>query len=104
MPEITDDDVLASRARVRALLVSRVDMLWQPVQVALVKDSNGEYPADPRILEFGLRLCRELAEYYNVKKPPTSVVEEEAELPGAGEDRRALIEMKLAEVEERLRS
>ena len=102
--QITEEDVAASAPRVRALLVARLEAMWEPVRVRLEQDKDGEFPMDPRLLEIGLRIVKEEAMHYRLFRPPAAEREDDEPVLGAGVDRAALLESKLVEVESRLRS
>lgn len=101
--EITEEDVEASSPRVRALLVARLEAMWEPVRASLLTGDDGR-PPDPRMLEIGLRICRELGQHYRLFRAPVAKPEEEEEQLGAGVDRGSLIENQLKEIEDKLRS
>lgn len=96
--EITEQDVEASKPRVRALIVGRLEALQVPITQHLSLVAEGLERPDPRMLEIGLRLSKELALQYRLGRLPTST-EDEAEEPGAGVDRAAVIEARLVEIE-----
>lgn len=103
--QITDEDLVKSGPAVRALLVARLEAMWQPVEAALdqARQVGGALPPDPRLLEIGLRIVRDEAALYRLSRPPVlGDGNDEPEL-GAGVDRRAMIEAQLVEREERLR-
>lgn len=102
VPRITDEDLVSSGPAVRALLVSRLEQLWKPVERALEADNEGLMPADPRLLEFGRQVVKDEAALYRLSRPPV-VAEEEDEVLGEGVDRRALVESRLQEIEAKLR-
>lgn len=95
--EITEADLEDSRPRVRALLVARLEQMWEPIRVRLQQDAAGALPADPRFLELGVRICKELALHYRMYKPPPPTEAEEEQV-GAGIDRAALINAQLEEL------
>jgi hypothetical protein len=101
--EITDADLTESAPRVRALVVARLEQVWTVVQARLNLDSGGEAPIDPRLLEIGLRTTKELSTLYRLNRAPAQTEEEEELEQGAGVDRAALIESKLAEIENKMR-
>lgn len=99
--QITEEDVQESAPRVRALLIARYEALWQPVRVRLDQDAGGEVPIDPRLLELGLRINKEIGLLYRLYRAPAASAEEEPEPLGAGVDRAAAIEAGLQELEQR---
>lgn len=100
-PRITDEDLANSAPTVRALLVGRLEEMWRPVARHLEDAHQGLAPADPRMLEIGLRIVKEESLLYRLARPP--VVSEQDEDPiGAGVDRRALVEGALVEIEKKL--
>lgn len=102
--QITEEDVQESAPRVRALLVARLESMWEPVRVTLLRDADAERPIDPRMLEIGLRICKELGLHYRLYRPPVTKVEEDDDPLGPGVDRAALIEDQLQEIENKMRS
>lgn len=102
--QITDDDIDEARPRVRALLIARFEALWQPVRVRLSQDSDGQIPIDPRLLEIGIRINKELGLLYRMYRPPAPRAEDDEE-EGAGIiDRAAEVDRQLLELENKLRS
>lgn len=103
-PQITDEDLVRSAPAVRALLVSRLEAMWRPIEVAMQVAQDPALPVDPRLLEIGIRLVDKEAQLYGITRPKP-VVEEERELEGldVGVDRRAMIEDRLKQIEERFR-
>lgn len=98
--QITDDDLVESAPRVRALQIARLEAMWKPVKVRLQQDETGAMPIDPRLLEIGLRIVKEESLLYRLYKPPVASTEEADELP-AGFDRAAELERQLVEIEQR---
>lgn len=97
--QITEDDLLASAPSVRALLIARYEALWKPVKVRLDQDAGGEIPIDPRLLELGLRINKEIGLLYRLYRPPLTKPEDEEEDMIVGRDTAAAIEASLQEVE-----
>lgn len=106
VPQINDEDLVASAPRVRHLLVSRLESLWEPVRVALLRD-QGEggslAPIDPRLLEIGLRIVKEEAGIYGIARPGKAPVQEDEDEQLPGPEKRAAIMDRLTEIEDRLR-
>lgn len=103
LPRITDEDLEASRATVRALLVGRYEALWRPVQNALAVAEDPALPVDPRLLELGIRINKELSTLYGLTSrriPPPEDEPDEGLDPSV--DRRAMIEERLMEIERRV--
>lgn len=102
---ITDEDLESAKPAVRALLVSRLERMWRPIEQHLDQSDavEGAIPPDPRLLEIGLRIVRDEAVLYQMTKPRLAVEQEEAPELGAGVDRRALVLAQLEEREARLR-
>lgn len=102
---ITDDDLEASRATVRALVVSRYEALWKPVENALSVAEDPALPVDPRLLELGVRITKELSQLYELnRRRNLAPEEEEDEGLDPAVDRRALVLARLEEIEERARN
>jgi hypothetical protein len=101
VPEINEEQLVASQPRVRALIVTRIEQLWQPIDRQLDMDRDGIRPADPRLLEIGRGLMKDLAVVYRLGRNLQPIEEEEDNLPIV--DRAAMAEQKLAEIEARLR-
>lgn len=102
-PRITDEDLVSSAPAVRALMVSRLEQLYGPVERALEQDKLGLMPVDPRLLEIGLRVIKEESLIYKIHKPPILTQEDDQLELGEGVDRRALAEERLQEIEARLK-
>lgn len=107
VPQISDEDLVASAPRVRHLAISRLESLWEPVRVALLRD-QGEggslAPIDPRLLEIGLRIIKEEAVIYGIAKPTKLPVPEDEDEQLPGPDKRIAIMDRLADIEDRIRS
>lgn len=97
--QITEEDLQASAPSVRALLIARYEALWKPVKVRLDQDAGGEIPIDPRLLEIGMRINKEIGLLYRLYRPPTLKPEDEEEELAVGRDTAAAIEASLQEVE-----
>lgn len=105
IPEITDDDVVASRARVRALLVSRLEAKYQVVSRAIRDAETMGIPPDPRLLEIGIRIDKEMSLLYGLQKPaPVSADDEPKDQLGNGIEKRDAVLLELTRLEERIRS
>lgn len=103
MPEITEDNLVESAPRVRALITSRLEQLWRQVDQHIVEAEAGDRMQDPRMLEIGKGILKELAAIYRLGRPvPVAEVEEDQEL--AGVDRRAIVGAKLDELEAKRRA
>lgn len=102
LPQITDEDLASSKAAVRALVVARLEQLWRPISDHLKKVSD--FPPDPRLLEIGLRITKDLSLMYQLQRPVKEPEEEETEEIGGGVDRRALVEQTLVELEAKRRA
>jgi hypothetical protein len=100
--EITEEQVTEDSARVRALLVQRLELVWNPIETRIRADMDGSRPVDPRFLEIGLRTCKDLALLYRLSKIPTPV-EEEDDPTIQVIDRGALVLDYLEGVEARIR-
>lgn len=107
VPQISDEDIVASAPRVRHLLISRLESLWEPVRVALLRD-KGEgdslAPIDPRLLELGLRIVKEEAGIYGIAKPTRLPATEDEDEGMPAPVKRAAIMDRLEEIEDRLRN
>lgn len=101
-PEITEENVIQDQGRVRALIVTRIEQLWQPIDRQLQMDSEGVRPADPRLLEIGRGLMKDLAIVYRLGRQLT-VTDEDTEDEVPVIDRAAMIEEHLAQIETRLK-
>jgi hypothetical protein len=100
-PQITEEDLASSGPGVRALVISRLEAMWEPIRLRLHADKEEGMPLDPRLLEIGIRICKELAMHYRLYRPPATKPDDEEEVLGAGVDRAALIEGQLTELEQR---
>jgi hypothetical protein len=103
IPEITEENLVNDQGRVRALIVTRIEQLWQPIDKQLQMDHDGVRPADPRLLEIGRGLMKDLAVVYRLGRTMT-VVEDDEEDQVPVIDRAAMVEERLAEIETRLKA
>lgn len=103
MPEITDDNVTESQARIRALIVARSEKLWQQVEGHIDEAAAGDRMLDPRMLEIGRGILKDVAGIYRLGRP-APVVEEEEDEQLAIVDRREIIAARLDELEAKRRS
>jgi hypothetical protein len=88
-----DDEQLAeSRARVRFLMLQRMELIWQQVEEHLDPQAG----PDPRWAEIGVRLLDRYSRLYGLDKPKPAVTEEDD--LAAGLDRRAMVLLQLEEI------
>src|SRR5690349_10070085 len=98
LPEITEENLVESQPRVRALLMNRYEMIWNVVEGRIKDDEQEIRPLDPRLLEIGKGVLKEISALYRMSKPPTAVEEDpDAELTIV--DRRELIAASLDQLE-----
>ena len=76
---ITDEQVAQSAPMVRALVVSRLELIWRACEPHILAEDDdlGPRKPDPRFVEAGVRVTDRLIALYGLLKP--SVGEEEAE-------------------------
>ena len=76
---ITDEQVAASSPMVRALVVSRLELMWRACEPHILPEDDdlGPRKPDPRFVEAGIRITDRLIALYQLLKPAAS--EEEAE-------------------------
>lgn len=98
MPEITEENLVESQARVRAQLVKRYELMWAVVEARIADDRDELRPLDPRLLEIGKGILKEEAVLYRLAKAP-AVTEDDAEPPVPLDERRALVASALDELE-----
>lgn len=103
MPEITEDNVAEAAPRVRALITSRLEQLWQQVDQHVTEVRAGERMQDPRMLEIGKGILKELAAIYRLGRPQP-VAEEEVDEALEALDRRQIVAAKLDELEAKRRA
>jgi hypothetical protein len=94
-PQIDEDKIAESKARVRFILLQRMETIWRQVEDNL----DPERGADPRWAEIGVRLLDRYARLYQLDRP-RPVTEEEEDL-AAGVDRRQLVLDQLSELREK---
>lgn len=96
---ISDDNVAADQAAVRGLVVKRLEQLWATIEPhvdgRVVADG---YRVDPRMIQAGITVVRELGKLYRLDRPAPAAPEA---VTGAVTDRVA-VERSLAELEARL--
>lgn len=98
MPEITEENLVESQARVRAELMRRYELMWTVVEARIKDDRDEIRPLDPRLLEIGRGILREESLLYRLSKPPVQAeAEEDTILPL--EARRELVAASLDELE-----
>src|SRR4051812_6558695 len=85
MPEITDDNLLESAPKVRALIVSRIEKMYAAVDRHMDEAEAGDRNLDPRMLEIGKGLMKAVADIYRLGRPAPGGVEEGAAPLGRGE-------------------
>lgn len=102
MPEITDENLVEARARVRAMIVARWEKMWAQVEQHMAEADAGERGLDPRMLEIGRGILRAQTELYLLLKPPPAPEEEEEVVELV--DRREAVEARLLEIEAKLRA
>jgi len=99
--KISEDDLAAAQPGVRALVVRRYEKVWAIVEGHVSGAQDSGRGADPRVLEIGVRVLKELSALYRLSQPPRAVEEDDS--PFAGLDPAAVVLDQLAEIEERLR-
>lgn len=98
MPEITEENLVESQARVRAELMRRYELMWTVVEARIKDDRDEIRPLDPRLLEIGRGILREESLLYRLAKPPV-VAEAEDDTILPLEARRELVAASLDELE-----
>lgn len=92
---IGEDELGESAPLVRALVVSRLEMIWRTCQPHV--DGSAGRP-DPRYVEAGIRVLDRLMRLYRLDAPQTH-----DEGPTEASGTAALVESQLAELEQRLK-
>lgn len=98
MPEITDDNLTEAAPRVRALIMSRLEQMWDAVRVHIEEAQAGDRMLDPRMLEIGKGLMKAEADIYRLGRPQPVTVEEEV-VPLGRDELVARLGSKLDELE-----
>jgi hypothetical protein len=98
---IGEEELYESQPRVRALIVRRYEALYALVEAHIAQAEESGRSGDPRFLEIGVRVLREMSALYRMGSPP-KVSEEDAD-PNAGVDPASLVLASLAEIEGKLR-
>lgn len=101
MPEITDENLAEAAPRVRALIMARWEQMWEQVSKHMAEADDGARMLDPRMLEIGRGILRAETELYRLLKPQLLQEEEEEVMPLV--DRREAVELRLVEIEAKLR-
>jgi hypothetical protein len=99
-PEITEEQLAESQPRVRALLIQRYERMYGRVDERIQEDERGERPLDPRFLELGIRIAKEVSVLYRMSRPP-AIQEEEEDPSIVGVDRMDMVLRQLTELEEK---
>lgn len=76
-PEISEDDLAAAQAKVRAQTIARYEDLYRVVRGQLEGAEDGERPLDPRYLEIGIRILKEESLLYRLLRPAVAPVEDD---------------------------
>jgi hypothetical protein len=100
---ISDEQVAESAPMVRALVVSRLEMIWRACEpyILPVEVEDGDLPRrpDPRYVEAGIRVNDRLIALYGLLKPQVSA---DQEAGTTSEDQQKALEA-LEQLESRLR-
>lgn len=98
---ISDEQVTDSAPVVRALVVSRLELIWRSCEPFInpPADELGARKPDPRFVEAGIRVTDRLIDLYRLLKPANAGQEEQEGTDAAQVEQAAL---KLAELESRL--
>lgn len=97
MPEITEENLVESQARMRAELLRRYELMWVVIEGRVEDDRNEIRPLDPRLLEIGKGILKEEAALFRLSKPPV-LAEEDPDEQLSIVDRRELVAAKLDEL------
>jgi hypothetical protein len=102
--EISDEQLVEARARVRALHLQRYEQIWNRIawrieaDEAMQRDPDGAYrPLDPRFLELAIRVLQQEAVLYQLAKPQP-VLEQEEDPVVVGVDRKQLVLQSLSDL------
>lgn len=97
MPEITEENLVESQARMRAELLRRYELMWAVIEGRIDDDRNELRPIDPRLMEIGKGILMQESLLFRLSKPPMQTEEpEDDQLSGV--DRRALVAASLDEL------
>lgn len=97
MPEITEENLVESQPRVRALLMQRYELMWSVVEARIKDDREEIRPLDPRLLEIGKGILKEESALYRLGRP-MQVIEEDPDAELTVLDRRELVAASLDEL------
>lgn len=100
--EIGEKELYDAQPSVRGLVIQRYEALYSLVQQYIKDVEEGGRPADPRYLEIGVRILRELSAQYRLGQAPR--VSEDEDDPNAGMDRAQLVMAQWAELEAKERA
>lgn len=76
--EITDDSIQEHGPRVRALVIRRLEALYELTQAQIHLAEEKGRPVDPRWAELGLRITREVSAQYRLSKATAGVEDPDA--------------------------
>jgi hypothetical protein len=96
---ISDEQVADSAPMVRALVVTRLELLWRACEPHILPED--ERKPDPRFIEAGIRVVDRLTLLYGLTKPTTGG---EDQVPPGDPAVRDRAEAALVELEARVRS
>lgn len=95
--KIGEDELYKAAPSVRALIVKRYESLYAEVEDYREQVKSAGRPADPRYLEIGVRILKELGQMYRLGRPPAAA--EDDDDPNAGVDPGKLVLARLEELE-----
>jgi len=97
MPEITEENLVESQARMRAELLRRYELMWAVIEGRIEDDRNEIRPIDPRLMEIGKGILKEETLLFRLTRPPVQV-EEDPDDELTVVDRRELVAASLDEL------
>jgi len=98
---IGEEELYESAPTVRALIVRRYEALYRLVEAHIAAAEEVGRSGDPRYLEIGVRVLREMSALYRLGAPPKQA--EEDTDPNSGVDPAALVRASLDEIEAKIR-
>ncbi len=75
--ELGEDELVTAAPRVRALVVERLEGLYELTQVQIHLAEEGGRPVDPRWAELAVRILKEHAGIYRLHRPHVAVEEDD---------------------------
>jgi len=95
--EVTEDDLVASQPRVRAMVLQRLELMWAACEPQ-IRDFESSKP-DPRFIEAGIRITDRSQKLFRLDSPQSVMA---GPATGGEEQLRDALRAQIGELESRL--